>query len=178
MHISSGYYSFKFERDAHLGMIAPIWEKFPEAKRPGCTSILLKLAPDCDQNAIDKELCGYDSRILIFLRRLRRLEITSRSTKTVLTRQDRPSSNPSMMILKNGRKSVSYLVWRHTARDLPQDERRPGIKSSEVVLAFPLNRDEDQPLLERQSVYAFLPIRDYGFSVSSHPLGNGLGIAR
>lgn len=171
--ISSGHYSFKFERDAHLGMIAPIWEAFPEKKKPQCTSILLKLAEGVDEKAVIEEMRSYDTKILIFLRRLRRLEINIElgimpcgNLKRVLRRQDRPSANPSMMVLQKDRQRTPYLVWRQTADNLPNEARRPGISSSEVVLAFPLNSNEEEPLLESQSVYAFLPVRDYGFPVS------------
>jgi len=36
------------------------------------------------------------------------------------------------------------------------------------VLAFPVDPDDDsKPLISRQQVFAFLPIRDFGFNVSS-----------
>ncbi|EGY19727.1 uncharacterized protein VDAG_01743 [Verticillium dahliae VdLs.17] len=168
--ISSGYYSFRFDRDGHLGMIAPIWDAFPEAPKPGFTSIYLKLARDCNEGGIIDELRSYDAKILIFLRRLQRLEIDvqrefwkSGDFKTVLSRQANTSGNPSMTTLMNDGVKKQYLVWRHTVNRLPNDARRPGISSSEVVLAFPLDKDGETPLIERQSVYAFLPIRDYDF---------------
>ncbi|KAM0283500.1 hypothetical protein ACHAQH_002451 [Verticillium albo-atrum] len=168
--ISSGHYSFRFDRDGHLGMIAPIWDAFPESHKPGFTSIYLKLAKDCNEACIINELRSYDAKILIFLRRLQRLEIDvqrefwkSGDFKTVLSRQGHPSGNPSMITLMNDGVKKLYLVWRHTVNKLPKDTRRPGISSSEVVLAFPLDRDGETPLIERQNVYAFLPIRDYDF---------------
>ncbi|EEY15701.1 conserved hypothetical protein [Verticillium alfalfae VaMs.102] len=168
--ISSGHYSFRFDRDGHLGMIAPIWDAFPEAPKPGFTSIYLKLARDCNEGGIVDELRSYDAKILIFLRRLQRLEIDvqrefwkSGDFKTVLSRQATISGNPSMTTLMNDGVKKQYLVWRHTVNRLPNDARRPGISSSEVVIAFPLDKDGETPLIERQSVYAFLPIRDYDF---------------
>ncbi|UPL03017.1 hypothetical protein LCI18_013951 [Fusarium solani-melongenae] len=73
--ISSGYYSFRFDRDGHLGMIAPIACSFPEQLKQGCTSILLNLDKACDETLIVKEMKSYDEKILRFLRRLRRLDI-------------------------------------------------------------------------------------------------------
>ncbi|KAM0323126.1 hypothetical protein ACHAQA_008976 [Verticillium albo-atrum] len=168
--ISSGHYSFRFDRDGHLGMIAPIWDAFPEKPKPGFTSIYLKLAKDCNETGIIDELRQYDAKILIFLRRLQRLEIDvqrefwkSGDFKAVLSRQGSPSTTPSIVTLMNDGVKKLYFVWRHTVNKLPQDSRRPGISSSEIVLAFPLDRDGETPLIERQSVYAFLPIRDYDF---------------
>lgn len=176
--IQSGHYSFRFDRDAHLGMIAPIWDKFPEKPREGCTSILLKLAKDCDEKRIINELESYDEKMLLFLRRLRRLEIDvkpsiislSKSFKTIISRHDQTSENPSMMTLMNNGVKRHYFVWRHSVNKLPTESRRPGISTSEIVLAFPNTSISGDlpvhPIIESQNVYAFLPIRDGGMPVS------------
>jgi hypothetical protein len=174
--ISSGHYSFRFDRDGHLGMIAPIWDGFPEKPREGYTSILLKLDKACDEKLIISEMQSYDEKLLLFLRRLRRLEIKyapdrfslRKPFETVLTRHGQPSENPSTMTLMNNGTKRHYFVFRRSAKRLPSDSRRPGITHSEVVVAFPntgINRDEVQPVIEPQNVYAFLPIRNYGFPV-------------
>ncbi|SPN98451.1 uncharacterized protein DNG_01495 [Cephalotrichum gorgonifer] len=178
--ISSGHYSFRFDRDAHLGMIAPIWDKFPEKPKEGCTSIYLKLAKDCDERHIIDELRLFDEKILIFLRRLRRLEIDVKSgpialrkpiiTKpfeTILSRQGGSSEQASDMVLMNNGVKKHYFVWRHLAKRMPKDSRRPGISKSEVVLVFPHtgpNEHQVRPIIQEQSVYAFLPIRKAGFN--------------
>ncbi|RSL91902.1 hypothetical protein CDV31_015378 [Fusarium ambrosium] len=172
--ISSGYYSFRFDRDGHLGMIAPIIDDFPQQTKQKCTSILLELEKDCDEQRIVEEMKSYDDKILLFLRRLRRLDIDcnpggkdGRFQRT-FTRGTQPAENPSMMSLMNNGVAKHYFVWRHTAKDLPFETRRPGITTSEIVLAFPntgVNGDEPVlPVIEPQNVYSFLPIRNYGFS--------------
>ncbi|RTE70398.1 hypothetical protein BHE90_015207 [Fusarium euwallaceae] len=172
--ISSGYYSFRFDRDGHLGMIAPIIDDFPQQTKQKCTSILLELEKDCDEQRIVEEMKSYDDKILLFLRRLRRLDIDcnpggkdGRFQRT-FTRGAQPAENPSMMSLMNNGVAKHYFVWRHTAKDLPFETRRPGITTSEIVLAFPntgVNGDEPVlPVIEPQNVYSFLPIRNYGFS--------------
>jgi hypothetical protein len=45
------------------------------------------------------------------------------------------------------------------------DERRPNISSSDIELAFPISA-ENKPKIFPQQVFAFLPVRDYGFQVS------------
>ena len=194
--ISSGHYQFKFNRHDHLGMIAPIWAPFPETVIPGWTSILLDLDDDCDESAIEQELRTYDARILLFLRRLQRLEInvdhpdrprkwydstvrrgTTKDKSTnrenfshVFTHQGRgySSSNPSITSLGENDDVKDYLVWRHTAVKLPAEARRPGMSTSEIVLAFPLGKDGQTPEIAPQSVYAFLPIRQHGFDFLLH----------
>ena len=175
--ISSGHYSFRFDRDAHLGMIAPIWDAFPGEPKAGCTSLLLKLAPDCDEDSIIDELRSHDERTLLFLRRLRILEIDvkpatfslKKSFKTVLGRQGGSSETTSTMVLTRDGVKKHYFVYRQEAGNLPKEDRRPGISSSEIVLAFPhtgLDGDDVEPIIESQNIYSFLPIRDAGFHVS------------
>lgn len=156
----------------------------------------MDLDDHCNEAAIVKELRQYDARVLMFLRRLCRLEISvkheqkesSRSSRLwakinkntdeaapplpsrdafakVFTRmgQGHFSSGPSIMNLAENDDVKQYLVWRHTAEKLPPETRRPGMSRSEVVLAFPLCQDGQTPEIAPQSVYAFLPIRQYGF---------------
>ncbi|SPO01787.1 uncharacterized protein DNG_04460 [Cephalotrichum gorgonifer] len=185
--ISSGHYSFRFDRDAHLGMIAPIWDEFPVPHEGHRSSIMLKLDGDCDENQIVEELLSYDERTLLFLRRIRRLEIHVKpgpqsnhvafetilsregiiSQKEALNRQDDSSTTASTMVLMRNGVRKHYFVWRYLADKLPLEVLRPSISSSEVVLAFPhtdVNEDEPvRPVVQNQNVYAFLPIRDAGF---------------
>lgn len=58
-----------------------------------------------------------------------------------------------------------YVIVRFAVYDLPKDDRRPGVQESEKVLAFPVAENTD-PIIQGQMVYSFLPIDDYGFSVS------------
>ena len=46
------------------------------------------------------------------------------------------------------------------------EEKREGVSSSEIVLAFPVTRDE-HPVISDQNVHAFLPLRPFGFNVSA-----------
>jgi hypothetical protein len=48
---------------------------------------------------------------------------------------------------------------------MPQESKRQGVSSSEIILGFPIT-DDNQPRRESQQAYAFLPIRDYGFEAS------------
>ncbi|KAJ4129525.1 hypothetical protein NW754_003806 [Fusarium falciforme] len=160
--ISSGYYSFRFDRDGHLGMIAPITRTFPEQPKQGCTSILLKLDKDCDERLIVEETKSYDEKILLFLRRLWRLGAKDRLFKRTFTRGAQPAQNLSMMSLMNNGVGKHYFVWQHTTKNVPFETRRPGITTSEIVLAFPntgVNGDAPVlPVIEPQNVYSFLPI--------------------
>jgi hypothetical protein len=65
--------------------------------------------------------------------------------------------------LQHDSDTSSYRIIRYLVTDLPAHQRRPGCSESEILLAFPID-DRNEPLITTQNVYAFLPIRDYGFS--------------
>lgn len=58
----------------------------------------------------------------------------------------------------------SFKVTRYTVTALPEVEKRPNCTQTEILLAFPTTQS-GEPWVESQNVYAFLPIRDYGFKV-------------
>ena len=74
--ISSGPYSFKFDKSKQLGMIAPIWDAFPAEVKPGFTSLYLQLSNYCNRRGLLDELRSLDSRLLIFLRRIQNITIS------------------------------------------------------------------------------------------------------
>lgn len=167
--VSSRAYEFKFDRAVKLGMIAPILADFP-GKRPQWTSFYLQLAGNYDVQELISDLNGLDARLLIFLRRLRKIVITivgandTPATRT-LTRAEDLIEGKEAIRLRDDEKGMNYLVIRYRARNLPSEEKRDGVRESELLLAFPVD-DDNQPKLDAQEVFAFLPIRDYGFKVA------------
>jgi hypothetical protein len=179
--ISSGPYSFKFDKSRHLGIITPIWASFPETRLPGFTSIILELSRDCKVDEVIQELKGLDPRVLMFLRNLTEIHIEvvddeeyvwkntlkiDRMPRAALNQQDSvgSDSNQWLVRLQSHSRSVSYTVFKQAVHNLPVDSRREGCKESELILAFSSN-DSDELNSESQNVYTFLPIRDYGFKV-------------
>jgi hypothetical protein len=169
--ISSRYYSFKFDKKETLGMIAPIWEKFPKTLLPGYTSILLQLAGDYNPAELVAEIKSLDPRLLIFLRNLRQINVKSSETggrgwKGTLSRCDVSPQQVGEKSIKlwHNLKSFSLKVTSSSVRGLPPESKRPGCTESEILLAFPITNSRE-PLITSQKVYAFLPIRDYGFKV-------------
>jgi hypothetical protein len=63
--------------------------------------------------------------------------------------------------------SEAYWITRKTSFNLPTDGQR-DYNTAEVILAFPVTDvdGQDWPYIESQEVYAYLPIRDFGFPVS------------
>ena len=179
VHISSGPFQFKFDRRKTLGMIAPIIEQFPQAQIvDGHTQMLLKLRSQSEVTHINNELQSIKHHLLIFLRRLSRITIRTPSHHVQFEISRKTSDAPlggetaelGCSIFNRGNiskvSSRKYIIVRFTAQDLPEDERRTGIRESEIVLAFPID-ENTEPRISKQDVYAYLPIDDYGFAVGS-----------
>jgi len=170
VYINSRDYSFKFEKNGPLGMIAPIWCDFPANTNSGHTTIYMHLANDCNKEDLKREILLLDSRMLIFLRQLRRINIRVETANNVtLSRSlsrlpDAPIRSAFVVTLQQDSKVSKYIVTNHTAKQLPSEPKREGVQESQILLAFPV-QENLEPKLEQQQVYAFLPVRDYGLQV-------------
>ncbi|KAF2178732.1 hypothetical protein K469DRAFT_642268 [Zopfia rhizophila CBS 207.26] len=161
--ISSRQYTFKFDRREDLGVIAPIWDEFPETTIPGYTSFFMKLARVYDEDELVEDLVSFDPALLIFLRRVKEINLTvtkrdGSTWATHLSRTDTWNSGSLYIVLSQGKSFSRYLVKKHVVNHHVLEEKRPGCSQSEILLAFPVLTQSTT-----QSVYAFLPIRDYGF---------------
>ncbi|KAJ9663682.1 hypothetical protein H2198_000694 [Neophaeococcomyces mojaviensis] len=130
----------------------------------------LQLSPDCDEHELRRELSSLDPRMLMFLRKLRHIKVEFVKNglvtwKTELKRADGLVYDEPAVQLFHGSKIMRYVVSTHTVRNLPEDARRPGVHESDIVLAFPISQADDPPL-ETEKAYAFLPIRDFSFKLS------------
>jgi hypothetical protein len=153
-------------------MLVPIWEdRLPEKPDPEHTSMFFQLSPNLDvQNMLD-ELESYSSKVLIFLRRLRRIDLKiershNYKSNSSVAREDEPFDDGHHMtrLTFTDNSMKQFIVFEHSVHGLPAEERRPRVSQSVIQLAFPID-GAGQPVLESQHVYAFLPVRSYGFTV-------------
>jgi len=190
--IKSGHYTFKFDKTAKLGMITPIWEQFPEKTLSGFTSILLDLSQNCHLQELILELKALDPKLLLFLRNLKEIHIEVFENEKVspqnisghwnnwkksLLRHDAVGRNDHLrrsVTLECDGHLQSYRVFHHQVTHTQEDPKRIGCKQSDMLLAFPSESppENDYPT---QSVYAFLPVRNYAFKVISH-IGNFISV--
>ncbi|KAI9443898.1 hypothetical protein H4582DRAFT_2071449 [Lactarius indigo] len=168
VHISSGPYSFYFDRTAQLGMITPVWgSEYPP--RPGWTTFHLRLAPSENGTDLSAQLSGLRPTLLLFLRQLRVLNVTipgaTRRGGLQMRREDGPGDDlVSLERIDNGdRKVEKYVLVRHLAQTPAEEPGREGVERSEIMLAFPIT-ETGEPVIEMQEVHAFLPLRRYGFN--------------
>ncbi|KAI9442850.1 hypothetical protein BJY52DRAFT_1317510 [Lactarius psammicola] len=61
------------------------------------------------------------------------------------------------------RKVERYVLVKHLAQTPAQEPGREGVEQSEIILAFPVT-ETGEPVIEKQEVHAFLPLRCYGFN--------------
>ncbi|KAJ6593332.1 hypothetical protein B0H19DRAFT_1246120 [Mycena capillaripes] len=163
--ISSRPYRFSFDKHAELGMITPAWaEDCPG--REGWTQFTLHLANTIDKAQLKLYLADVDPTLLIFLRKLRHLDIDLNNSSFVVQRLDLQSG--LIRLHRHDRLTgvhveSQYLPVNRLIKTSSGEKKRPNIPETEVVLAFPLELD-GSPNISPQAVHAFLPIRKYGFS--------------
>ena len=168
VYISSGNFSFKFDQSQLVGIIAPVWSDFPEPTLPGYTSFYLQLFEDCDEDQFAYDIRHLDLKMLIFLKQLRQINLNfilddGQVQTRRLWREDLLAGGSVVTRLHGGTSSSDYLVVNHLLAQLPVEKDRLGIQATEVLLAFPQSTGTREGVT--QSVYAYLPIRNYGFKV-------------
>lgn len=192
--IQSGDYSFTFTHnpgDVGMGMISPEWEdSADETPDEGWTRITLYLHRDSEAATryqdILRELKELDNTMLLFLKKLRRIDVTiydedddevsstalfininETTHRAILTKRkseaggDTETTNTYCHVTKHQATGLAKSVNRtYTATE----EATKSYGKAEVILAFPLTSN-DIPIVEAQQVFAFLPIRRLGFKV-------------
>jgi hypothetical protein len=172
VHISSGYYEFKLDRNQHLGMVLPIHSAFPSGQRlRDHTQFLLQLRDKKDYTKIESDLRNIEPQLLIFLKNLRGLNVQIGDTrKSYHIEGDISAVLGEIATIHSSHQGegasdkMKYAIARYRTSDIPKDERREGIMTSEILLAFPI--ENSKPKISPQKVFAFLPIDDFGFKVS------------
>jgi len=176
VHVASGYYEFKFNRRNTIGMMLPIPCSFPSDDRVnGYTQFLLELKRNSDYEQIREDLKEIRSEILLFLRKLKRLDVSINGKQKACELRTKHSDfgfgGETVDISETTdreTKKTKYMIERLTVEDLPPDPRREGVATSEVVVAFAV-KDPTTPIVKPRPVFAFLPIHDCGFPVSLIP---------
>jgi hypothetical protein len=200
VHIQSGGFSFEFvhrKGDSGMGMITPIWQENRDHALPfELTRITLYLHEhsdpaerERDRRIIHQQFLELQDTLLLFLRKLRKIEVTfhdedGSQTNGITFTLNRAQDSDAAIIertctdVAQNRKQTYHIV-KHIARGLAKSENRDmsdaeeatrSFATSEIVLAFPVIEDpeseEEVPVIEPQEVFAFLPVRKMGFNVS------------
>lgn len=168
VYITSGPYSFHFDKTMPLGMITPILGSEYRPVR-GWTTFHLHLAQSVNGNDLSAQLRDVRPTLLLFLRQLRTLSITTPGVRPRNIEVRRTDDDDRDMVtlerIQNGARDVErYVLVRHLAQTPAEEPGREDVKESEIVLAFPVTETQE-PVTKKQEVHAFLPLRCYGFKV-------------
>lgn len=190
-------FRFQYAKDdSGLGMTTPIWTEHDEDLEDDESYITLTLRRDGTPDEIERRRAVireqfetiHDS-ILLFMRKLERIEVnfyhdddeaTKSSTSYYVKRH--PNSRTTVTKstvtfdedgydLETTETAKHYVMIKHVVPNLaPNDNRRDldGTSRSDgvVVLGFPVNKDSI-PVLRNEYLFAFLPVKQMGFKVSS-----------
>lgn len=172
--VSSGNYTFRFDRDSVLGMIVPIWCPFNGTTLIDERTMFCLRIPDVnDRNTVKANLLGLQSELLLFLRKLRTIDVriyddssSQPSAGFVHTRKQPPQPWSIVTLACNNLvgttvNSEELFMSKNVVDGMPQEAKREGIRATELVLAFPISSSTPGP----RPVYNFLPIRTFGFTV-------------
>ena len=172
VHISSGPYRFKFNKNGPVGMLAPVWDTNCPSQA-GWTTITLDLIASGRQ-ARNLELISHlaDLRpsLLLFLRRLKCLKIVMNGNAVTMTKD---AISPSVVKVERAGSAASnttdyYVTYSHVVKSSAQEAKRAGISQTSLVLAFPVT-ESGEPAEGDQDVFAFLPLRSFGLPVCPPP---------
>ena len=159
-------YAFMFDKRQRLGMIAPIWSG--NAPNNGWTSFSLEISPQANHGELVARLSDIQPSLLLFLRKLHCIEVDIDGTVVRLEKSLADGITRVQLTREQDHATLEtsrYILYSHTVKTLANEEKRPGILSSEIVLAFPI-LESGEPVEQEQDVHAFLPLRPYGFRVS------------
>ncbi|KAK5682143.1 hypothetical protein LTS10_005268 [Elasticomyces elasticus] len=174
--VRSGSLRFKFDRTVRLGTILPEWVTCP-AKEPltDRTVFCLRIPSADDRDFVKKQLVALDTGLLLFLRKLKLIQIgesqadgTSKILRAI-TREDRVESSIETRLLKTRVEMQSTLryfrVFTKNATGMPLEDKRPGIRQTDVLVALPTAKQHShEPVIRSQKLYNYLPVRAYGLS--------------
>jgi hypothetical protein len=182
VHIQSGHFSFSFKHhpgDSGMGMITPEYREPDEGIDTPLTRMTLTVLNEEDYPNLTKQVRDLPDSLLLFLRKLKCITITvgvvpdtevtiytcssdEISRRATLSKLVSTGSDRTMVEVKH------YHITKRHLQNLPDDAHRDH-NMAEIILAFPVSGigDEAVPVIEPQNVYAYLPIRDFGFAVSS-----------
>lgn len=168
--IHSNGFHFRFNRTDEsnlLGYVVPEWCAPPTDVPSDRTAIVLPAAQDYEFSK--KALEGVDATLLLFLAKLREIHLLHGTEKIAFRRRDR--SGWSVLEAEIARAGAEPIVkesqFVRVASDISMegtpDEKRPGIVTSPVLLAFPVDTGGLADPQPTSQVFAFLPVRPVGF---------------
>ena len=176
--ISSGSFQFRFDRDARLGMVAPVWDENPPKNSlvKENTVLCLKIPEPEDQKLVQEHLRQLEPELPLYLRNIREIQVIFEKKKSIvenysLTRVVPKNADWDVELVKVDHKMKTeeallrlYHV-EYVAGPLPSESRREGVQYTTLQIDFPVSKT-GEPELANRPLYNYLPVRAYGLPVS------------
>ncbi|EHA18945.1 hypothetical protein ASPNIDRAFT_187731 [Aspergillus niger ATCC 1015] len=192
VHIQSGDFSFSFRHKpggSGMGMISPIWEDVEEQLQRPMTRMTLYLHDDAaPRETAMQQFHELQDTLLLFTKNLQRLEVSmydddeeklSSTVFAISSQNENLKVLTKTLLARDGTSEEltrNYHLTKYVAHDLPKSENRNytdkeqeirAYSRADIILAFPVTKDS-VPVIEPQDVFAFLPIRNMGFTFLIH----------
>lgn len=168
--IHSNDFHFRFDTTAGdlLGYVVPIWLAHYE-RQPGTRIVLPAKLNGAFTPSTLSEL---SAQLLLFLRKLRRLEVRNAISQSALVAERMDQGHRLTLTstdhsLSNGAQKHTVATYLSVEHIVPtgdlHEQKRPDIQETQIILAFPLSEDGTARANSTHPVFAYLPVRDVGF---------------
>ena len=176
--VHSNGFHFCFDRTNSqqiLGYVVPEWIE-SESPRTPHTTLILPAKPGASFTT--EKLGELTEDVLLFLRKLRAIQIcneTAGRTRSYRKREvDGLVTLAVSEVTDGGADSTTVERRYRTVRHIYStatlaEQKREGVQEAEIVLAFPIDENGVAEAGDTKSVFAFLPVRDFGFRFSFRP---------
>jgi hypothetical protein len=167
--IHSNGFHFRFNRADPtdlLGYVVPHWHESDLPLNHAATTVVL---PQRQGREIDSAiLSDLDSTLLLFLDKLRDLHVRTPEGAVRYSRKDLGSTTTLETLRESPSGDISHKRYLRSSASISMtaiiEKKREGISSTDLVLAFPLSDSGEASPIAGCPTYAFLPIREFGFS--------------
>lgn len=169
--IHSNGYHFRFDLtdpEDPLGYVVPHWIDARADDGEGVTTVVLPARPGNDFSP--ELLSDINATLLLFLEKLRLLRVHTNEVSVRYERADDESLSALTVVIERAGEAESRQLSKYLRSKFSLDmagivePKREKVKRVDVVLAFPLSADGTAAPVEGCPTYAFLPIREFGFS--------------
>lgn len=169
--IHSNGYHFQFNRSDPqdlLGYVVPHWKEATLQLDDSVTTVVLPAKPG--RRFAPEMLSDLNATLLLFLDKLRQLEVRSGNDVVRYSRGDAGAiTTLTTTHLSSGSDDeVTRSVYLRTKTLLDMSDitepKRERVLTSDLVLAFPLSESGEAAPMPACPTYAFLPIREFGFT--------------
>lgn len=164
--IHSNGFHFRFDRsnpENLLGYVVPHWHE-PDIQLDEQTTLIIPAKSGRQFTPLT--LTDVRGSLLLFLQKLRKLDVKTKDGQVTYHRQDNGSIT-TLITTKAGEVPISQSFLRKTFKvnmSGIHEPKRDGIMESEIVLAFPIDELGNAAPISGCDTYTFLPIRDFGFN--------------